>query len=161
MSCSPHARGRELDDFPLDRQLLNIRFGASVPPTSQSVFSTESTVFRGHVGEKYLSFLRYKVEEHLMVNEEWKYFEPVEILEASESASPPHFAIRLERKLARSIQTIFVPQFLIVSSKSCTCTLEECGLFRWHHRLRTDSVGAIDDKTCWCSCRNRGRIRDG
>ena len=122
-SCLPHARGRELDDFPLDRQLLNIRFGASVPPTSQDVFATESTMFCGHVGEKYGSFLRYKVDEHLMVNEEWDYIEPVEILEAPESASPPHYAIRLERKLARSIQTIFVPQFLIVSCKSCLRSL--------------------------------------
>ena len=71
-----------------------------------------------------------------MTNEEWRFLEPVEILETTPSASstvhepsgssgtchsasgpPPHFAIRLERKLERTIQTVFVPQFLIVSSK--------------------------------------------
>ena len=155
-SCLPHTRDRELDDFPLDRQLLNIRFGASVPPTSRHVFDTDSTTLCGHVGGKYASFLRYKVEEHLMVNEEWTYIEPVEILDASEPALPPHYAIRLERKLERSIQTVFVPQFLIVSCKSCM--LEEFGHFRWQLRLRTAAVGATDTKICRCSCRNRGGI---
>eukprot|EP01043_Picozoa_sp_COSAG02_P101193 COSAG02_NODE_37253_length_444_cov_0.857971_1_plen_28_part_10 len=28
-----------------------------------------------------------------MVNEEWTYIEPVEILDASERALPPHYAI--------------------------------------------------------------------
>ncbi len=127
----------ELYHFPLDRQLLNIRFAKSVPPVSESVLTNQpATCEPGRVGSKYASFLRYKVSEHLMTNEEWRFLEPVEILQttglpsrtdsvhndSASNDSPPHFAIRLERTLERTIQTVFLPQFLIVSSKYCRCS---------------------------------------
>ena len=129
----------ELMDFPLDRQLLNIRYAKIVPPLADSIENVAAAAAagnpddagycaKGHVGEKYAACVRYKVSQHLLSNEEWKFYPAVVIKRPDDHRdngggdgkpsrrSPPHVAIRLERKIERTFQMVVVPQFLIVGA---------------------------------------------
>jgi hypothetical protein len=140
----------ELHSFPLDRQLLNVRFSALVP---QPVGSPPTDVAAAH--PRYASsFFTYKISDHLLCNEEWSFLEPVSIERLStrqpsvidvaqtavsreavsknlastlrRSAGVVHFAIRLERRLDRTLHTVILPEFIIV----CACSL--CLAFEQH-----------------------------
>ena len=97
----------ELHSFPFDRQLLNVRFGRDIPPPT---FSLPPKLQLAQSGE-YSSFFSYKIADSIVCNEEWSFLPPISIERAG---SAPHFAIRLERRLDRTLFTVILPEFVIV-----------------------------------------------